>query len=234
MGIVSEEITSMITSKDYADVIKKCQSMSFSKQKYAILSVAYLGLKQWKNLIEVCDKGLEFDSNEPDFYSLKAKAMGKLGKNHERILLLRKAIDLNSSVASYHRNLGSAYYVNLNYDLAVQEYDKAIQIEPDNLMNYHNKGSALYKDEKYKEAKECFLLALQKNSNVALSYSWLADCDKMMGNFEEAEKNYKKAFEISGNAVYQQEMAKIQGEKNLYKHKGSWMYGLAWLGNKIF
>lgn len=126
MGIVNEEITNLITSKEYTDVIKKCQNMSMSKQKYAILSVAYLGLREWKNLIEVCDRGLEFHSNEPDFYSLKAKAMGKLGKNHERIILLKKAIDLNNSVASYHRNLGSAYYVNLNYDLAVQEYDKAI------------------------------------------------------------------------------------------------------------
>lgn len=112
MGVVNDDILNLIQSRNYKEVLIKCNSMSQSKQKYAIMAVAYLGLREWKNLVESCDKGLEFDINESDFYGLKAKAMGKLGKNYERILLLKKAINLNNSVASYHRNLGSAYYVN--------------------------------------------------------------------------------------------------------------------------
>jgi tetratricopeptide (TPR) repeat protein len=75
--------------------------------------------------------------------------MGKLGKNHDRVLLLQTAIKLNDANPSYYRNLGSAYYSLQSYELACEKYDKAIKIEPENLLNYHNKGSALLKLEKY-------------------------------------------------------------------------------------
>lgn len=54
--------------------------------------------------------------------------MGKLGKSHERILLLQAAINLNHENPSYYRNLGSAYYNLENYELACEKYDIAIKI----------------------------------------------------------------------------------------------------------
>lgn len=44
-GEVSEEITNLMKDKKYQEVITKCQKMTMSKQKYAILCYAYLGLK---------------------------------------------------------------------------------------------------------------------------------------------------------------------------------------------
>lgn len=54
--------------------------------------------------------------------------MGKLGKHHEKVLLLEKAISLNGKIPSYYRNLGSAYYNMEKYELACQTYDKAIEL----------------------------------------------------------------------------------------------------------
>lgn len=54
--------------------------------------------------------------------------MGKLGKHHEKVLLLQTAIALNPANPSYYRNLGSAYYNLQNYELAIEKYDKAIQL----------------------------------------------------------------------------------------------------------
>lgn len=47
-------------------------------------------------------------------------------------------------------------------------------------MNYHNKGTAYLKNEQYVEAKECFEKALEKNPNLALTYSWLGDCERKL------------------------------------------------------
>lgn len=53
--------------------------MPSTKQKYLLLSNAYLHLKKWKELAETCDKGLDLcDDNEAsDFFNLKGKALGK-------------------------------------------------------------------------------------------------------------------------------------------------------------
>jgi tetratricopeptide (TPR) repeat protein len=59
---------------------------------------------------------------------LKAKAYGKLGKHHDKILAIEEAIKLNPSIGSYHRNLGSAYYNIERYELAIEEYNKAIEL----------------------------------------------------------------------------------------------------------
>jgi tetratricopeptide (TPR) repeat protein len=71
------------------------------------------------------------------------------------------------------------------------------------LINYHNKGSVYFKEEEYEEAKKCFLKVLEINKNTPLSYSWLGDCERKMGNYDEAIQLYTKAYELSEKEIYQ-------------------------------
>lgn len=51
------------------------------------------------------------------------------------------------------------------------------------------------------------------NPNLALSYSWLADCEIMLQNYEEAKKLYQKAYDLSGKDIYLKQIEKVDQEK---------------------
>lgn len=82
-------------------------------------------LKKWKQLIEVCDKGLEED-DESEFFNMKGRAYGKLGNMQEKIENTRKAINLDPNVAAYYRNLGAGLYKLKEYDEAIVNHRKAM------------------------------------------------------------------------------------------------------------
>jgi tetratricopeptide (TPR) repeat protein len=63
------------------------------------------------------------------------------------------------------------------------------------------------------EAKECFKMAIEKNPNVAVTYSWLGDCERKLNNYDEAIKVYEKGNELSGKNIYKDEINKIKKEK---------------------
>lgn len=46
----------------------------------------------------------------------------------------------------------------------------------------------------FDDAKECFDKAVHLDKKQTISYAWLADSYKELGNFEDAQKNYKKAY----------------------------------------
>lgn len=54
----------------------------------------------------------------------------------------------------------------------------------------------------YEKAKECFEQAVELDKKQTISYGWLADSFKELGNFEEAYKNYNRAFELSEQEDY--------------------------------
>ncbi len=130
--------------------------MPSTKDRYLVQANALLHLKRWKDLAEACDKGLDLVTNESeasDFFNLKGKAVGKLGNYEEKIKLTQKAIDIDSKVPAYHRNLGAAFYKLKQYEKAIECHDQAISLEPKHSINYHNKGAALFRLTQYEKAK---------------------------------------------------------------------------------
>lgn len=67
-----------------------------------------------------------------------------------------RAIEINSKVPAYHRNLGAAYYKLKKYQNAIESHDKAIALEPKHSINYHNKGAAYFRLLQYANALPCF------------------------------------------------------------------------------
>ena len=59
----------------------------------------------------------------------KALASGRW--THAAIALLERAIELSPTTAAYHHDLGTAYYQIGDIERAVKEFDKALQLEPE-------------------------------------------------------------------------------------------------------
>jgi len=71
--------------------------------------------------------------------------------------------------AQQHISAGQAYLTKKKFDEAVQEYDEAIKLDPDNPKSYNAKGYALMRLEKYQEAIETLEYLTSK---VAPKYIW--------------------------------------------------------------
>jgi tetratricopeptide (TPR) repeat protein len=55
---------------------------------------------------------------------------------------LKRAIELDPSLATAHSNLGNVYYARGDYQLALQKYQEAISINPENPIFYQNLHAA--------------------------------------------------------------------------------------------
>ena len=92
-----------------------------------------------------------------------------------------KAILLNPSNAEYYCNKGFSLSYLKEYKEAIENFNKAIELDPDNAADsYNNKGMALDKLKEFKLSKECYEKAImikpteikyQKNLRLSIKES---------------------------------------------------------------
>ena len=75
-----------------------------------------------------------------------------------RITVIR--VEINRDDADKHYHEGTRLYNSRRYEEAIEEYDKALAIDPNDKVVHYNKGLSLYYLHRYKEAIEEFDKAL--------------------------------------------------------------------------
>lgn len=83
--------------------------------------------------------------------------------------------------AEAEKEKGNTFFRNGNYEMAIAHYNNAIKLDPDNIVYYSNKASALNKLQRFEDAMEAALLAVQNgqlhnasNEQMAKAYVKLA------------------------------------------------------------
>ena len=107
-------------------------------------------LQNWQeakaDLIAARDKGLDIAD---EFYIRTSKVL----KAFERIIGFPLPVDISLLLAHQviephsadtYITRGTAYLKNNNYDLAIADFSKAIELEPETLLAYKNRGIAYY------------------------------------------------------------------------------------------
>ena len=109
---------------------------------------------------------------------------------------------------------GNEYYKSMEYDRALEKYDKAELENPNSCIIHFNKGAALYKKKDYQKAIEEFTKAMISESkeiegkaayNIGNSKYYLgkkaadADLSSAIKNYREALEYYKKAIDLNSN-----------------------------------
>lgn len=85
---------------------------------------------------------------------------------------------------------------NKNDNLAIQNLNKALNINNTYYKAYYNLGCIFAKKKSYLLASNNFELAIKYNKNFASAYYNLACCQIMQKNYESAKKNLIKAIEL--------------------------------------
>lgn len=103
--------------------------------------------------------------------------------------------------AEEHNNLGVAYEKEGKYELALREYNKALNKDSSLITPLVNMGNVYFKQGKYKEAEKCYLKALKKDERNIEAANNLASLYITLG------KDYEKGLEYLTKATVSPESA---------------------------
>ena len=69
--------------KQFNELLDLAAELPSTKDKYMLKANALMHLKQWKEAIQACDRGLDLE-DDSEFYNMKGRALGKLGNMKEK------------------------------------------------------------------------------------------------------------------------------------------------------
>ena len=104
-----------------------------------------------------------------------------------------------SVVAQAHYNRGVAYAQGDDYDRAIEDYTKAMELNPNLAEAHHNRGVTYGKKEEYDLAIGDFNRAIELNPNLAEAYYNRGGAYVRIGNYEYAITDCTKAIELNPN-----------------------------------
>jgi tetratricopeptide (TPR) repeat protein len=129
---------------------------------------------------------------------------------------------LNKTETELLSEIGWNCYLNKSYSSSIKNFNKALEIEPNNYLVLYRRGLAYLKKCKFNKSMQDFNASLN-NPECGIDENILQEIYRgkawiyyHTGNFEEALKNFDKALEYTVNA-------NVNALKNIYRGK-SWIY----------
>ena len=98
------------------------------------------------------------------------------------------------------RGTGAVYRRQRLTDQAVEAYNKAIQLRPDDWLNHLQIGNLFYQTAKYKEAESAFRKVTELAPDFSTGYKNLGAMFYMQGRYGEAAAQWQKCLELSPTA----------------------------------
>ena len=190
-------------------------------EKYGITEARAKELEYFAKQEYLESKKVKFESEEEkEYYDFIVDLMenGAISENSRKILDKRKikfgisetrakeleefAKQNNSASSNDLLEEGKTYYNNGEYDKAIEIFKKAVELNPDNELNWHWLGPSYNKNGQYQEAINSLLKAVELNPNDYLNWHWLGNSYNQNGQYQEAINSLLKAVELNSNDEY--------------------------------
>ena len=160
-------------------------------------------LDKYDDIIENCNEAIKIFKEEPTFYLFGGIALIQKGKNNEAVDILENGIKYaknNSQQVQFYNFLGEAYK-NLNdFKKSDNNFEKVLEIEPDNLLVRNNYSYYLaLREENLKKAEALSRLTIEmepKNFTYLDTYGWIL---YKKGEKNKARKYIEKAIKHGGD-----------------------------------
>ena len=107
-------------------------------------------------------------------------------------VILHLLCAMGTSLASQHRKAG-------RYEEAIEEYSKAIELDPNDAIHFRSRGNSKYFLSRYEEAIEDYNRAIELDPNDAIQFRSRGLSKHNLGRYEEAIEDYNKAIELKPN-----------------------------------
>ncbi|CAK68542.1 unnamed protein product (macronuclear) [Paramecium tetraurelia] len=126
------------------------------------------------------------------FYMLK-----KIGMTFPGAIQFHRLYEKNNKDSEAMHFEGQCYYNDLNYDKALQCFDKAIDANPKSAKSFYYKGQILFRTFQFEQALECYLQAgkiSSKYNNHYISFH-IGNLYLLLFKFEKAQEAYNLSIE---------------------------------------
>jgi tetratricopeptide (TPR) repeat protein/S1-C subfamily serine protease len=154
--------------------------------------------ENYEQALSVINQAISLVPNNPNYYNEKYGVLSGLKRYDEGLAAITQAINLAPRAAWYY-NRGILYYNQQKYDLALSDYNKAIEINPNYAEAYYNRG-ILYKNlQKYDLALSDWNKAIDINPNYAVAYNNRGLVYYNQQKYELALADYNKTIDINPN-----------------------------------
>ena len=108
-------------------------------------------------------------------------------------------MELNQEQADTYYYRGFAHSKNDEFDLAIEDYNKTIELDPKYAQAYNNRGLAYYNKNKLDLAIKDYNKAIKLNPKYAYAYINRGNAYRKKGELDTAIKDHNKAIELNPN-----------------------------------
>ncbi|MFM2026052.1 MAG: hypothetical protein RLZZ339_767, partial [Cyanobacteriota bacterium] len=161
-------------------------------------SVVYRYLENYEQALTVINQAISLVPNNSNHYNEKWLVLYELKRYDEGLAAINQAINL-APRAGWYVNRGSLYYNQKKYELASDDYNKAIELNPNLAMAYNNRGGIYYNQQKYELALADWNKAIELDSNFAVTYYYRGNIYYYQQKYELALADWNKAIELDSN-----------------------------------
>lgn len=121
-------------------------------------------------------------------------------KNYHGAIKLYDEVLKFGEYAEAYNNRGNVYQILKQYERAIQDYNKALELNPNLAEAYNNRGFlCMYELKQYERAIQDFDKAIQLDTKYITSYANLAFTYYKMEQFEQAIQSISKVIELMPN-----------------------------------
>ena len=153
--------------------------------------------------------------NAADEYVRIAKTLYDTGYNKEAIEVCNIALSINAESSAAYCNRGQAYYALHNYEQAILDYKKSLELHPlgAKVHKVHNSmGRALAALERYDEALSEYEIAIDMNPHHAKTYLNKGKTFSILKRHDEALAAYQIALTLDSKLHKDVEALVLQEE----------------------
>jgi tetratricopeptide (TPR) repeat protein len=144
-----------------------------------------------KSLDDLRERAKDFPSLPEPFSEDQKRILDEYGKKTEFV----EAFGVPLKPEDYF-NRGTEFYHRGEYVLALKAMDKAIELNPDYVLAWNNKGVALEKPGHYEEVLKAYDKAIELKPDFAVAWHGRGFALQTLGRLEEALIAYDKAIEL--------------------------------------
>ncbi|MCA2592823.1 MAG: tetratricopeptide repeat protein, partial [Microcystis sp. M31BS1] len=154
--------------------------------------------ENYEQALSVINQAISLVPNNPNHYNEKWAVLSRLKRYDEGLAAITQAINL-APRAAWYGNRGVLYIDLQKYELALSDWNKAIDINPNHAVAYVNRG-LLYSDlQKYDLALSDYNKAIDINHNLANAYVNRGLLYSDLQKYDLALSDYNKAIDINHN-----------------------------------
>lgn len=129
---------------------------------------------------------------------------------------------MKDEAVEFYIRRGNALYNNKDYDSAIADYNKALEINPNDALALYNRGFIWVANQEYDNAIKDYDKVIEIDPSYISAYVIKASVLKVIGKYNEALENYNKAIEIYpsfANAYYNRGLALKEQNVDLDRSK---------------